>query len=72
MNRLLHISEDKGISVTALVKQNERYILLYSDAHRSEALRQLGRWAANRGLSFTWADAARMSQQVRVKHSTES
>jgi hypothetical protein len=64
MNRLPYLRTN-GINVTALLKGPEKYILLFDDAHRSEGLRQLGRWATDRGLSFTWADAARMSQQVR-------
>lgn len=53
------------LNASCLCKGDERYIILYSDSHRSEALRQLGRWAANRKLSFSWADAARMSQEIR-------
>lgn len=62
MNR---ISNRPDISVSCLCKGPERYILLFDDLHRSEALRQLGRWAANRKLSFSWADAAKMSQDIR-------
>lgn len=57
------MSED--INVLALVKGEERYIFLYDDAHRSAALRQLGRFASNPELSFTWFDAAVLSQKVR-------
>lgn len=65
MNRLPTARTDCGINVTALCKGPERYILLFDDSHRSEALRQLGRWASNRKLSFDWYDAARLSQEVR-------
>ena len=64
MNRLPHIRTN-GINVTALCKGAERYILLFDDAHRSEALRQLGRWATNRELAFDWYDAAKASQAIR-------
>jgi hypothetical protein len=57
------VSED--INVLALVKGEERYIFLYDDAHRSDCLRQLGRFASNPELSFTWFDAAVLSQKVR-------
>jgi hypothetical protein len=57
------VSED--INVLALVKGRERYIFLYEDSQRAEALRALGRFASNPELSFTWYDAAVLSQKVR-------
>lgn len=57
------MSED--INVLALVKGTERYIFLYDDANRSNALRVLGRYASNPELSFTWYDAAVLSQKIR-------
>jgi hypothetical protein len=53
------------INVLALVKGNERYIFLYDDAHRAETLRMLGRHASNPELSFSWYDAAVLSQKIR-------
>lgn len=53
------------INVLALVKGSERYIFLFDDQNRVETLRQLGRFAANPELSFTWYDAAVMSQKIR-------
>lgn len=53
------------INVLALVKGSERYIFLFDDEHRSETLRTLGRFASNPDLSFTWYDAAVLSQKVR-------
>ncbi len=55
----------QDINVLALVKGEERYIFLYDDDHRSEALRTLGRFASNPELSFSWYDAAVLSQRVR-------
>jgi len=57
------VNED--INVLALVKGRERYIFLYEDSQRAEALRALGRFASNPELSFTWYDAAVLSQKVR-------
>jgi hypothetical protein len=57
------VSQD--INVLALVKGSERYIFLYDDASRAEALRVLGRYASNPELSFTWYDAAVLSQKIR-------
>lgn len=56
---------NEDINVLALVKGRERYIFLYEDSQRAEALRVLGRFASNPELSFTWYDAAVLSQKVR-------
>ena len=53
------------INVLALVKGTERYVFLYDDASRAETLRMLGRYASNPELSFTWYDAAVLSQKIR-------
>jgi len=57
------VSED--INVLALVKGSERYVFLYDDTSRAETLRVLGRYASNPELSFTWYDAAVLSQKIR-------
>jgi hypothetical protein len=38
---------------------------LYDDESRAETLRVLGRFASNPELSFTWYDAAVLSQKIR-------
>ena len=53
------------VNVLALVKGEERYVFLYHDALRAEVLRTLGRFAANPEISFTWYDAAVLSQKIR-------
>lgn len=55
----------QDINVLALVKGSERYIFLYDDERRAEALRTLGKFASNPELSFTWYDAAVLSQKIR-------
>ena len=55
----------QDINVLALVKGSERYIFLFDDEHRADALRQLGRFASNPELSFSWYDAAVLSQRIR-------
>ena len=55
----------QDINVLALVKGKERYIFLYDDEHKSDALRTLGRFASNPELSFSWYDAAVLSQRIR-------
>lgn len=60
----------QDINVLALVKGEERYIFLFDDKHRAETLRTFGRYASNPELSFTWYDAAVMSQKVRQSSAT--
>ena len=55
----------QDINVLALVKGEERYIFLFDDEHRSDALRTLGKFASNPELSFSWYDAAVLSQRIR-------
>ena len=56
-----------------LCKGSERYIIVYDDEckSRSEALRTLGRWASNPELSFTWHDAAVLSNRIREQSQAE-
>ena len=64
-------SVSKDINILALAKGGERYIFLYNEENRSETLRTLGRYASNPELSFSWYDAAVMSQKVRKTKQTE-
>ncbi|WP_246117895.1 hypothetical protein [Adhaeretor mobilis] len=57
------VSDD--INVLALVKGKERYVFLYDDSQRAKTLRTLGRFASNPELSFSWYDAAVLSQKLR-------
>ena len=59
----LVVSHD--INVLALVKGEERYVFLYDENSRAEALRTLGRFASDPELSFSWYDAAVLGQKVR-------
>lgn len=54
-----------GVNVVALVKGNERYIFLFDNESQEATLRTLGRFASDSDLSFTWYDAAVLSQKVR-------
>jgi hypothetical protein len=60
------------INVLALVKGEERYVFLYADEHKSEVLRTLGRFASNPELSFTWYDAAVLSQRIRQESQVQA
>lgn len=59
------MSSQIEINVLALVKGNERYVFLYKNCDRAEVMRTLGRFASNPELSFSWYDAAVLSQKVR-------
>jgi len=56
---------ERGINVLALVKDGERFVFLYDDDSYAELLQTLGRYAADPELSFSWYDAAVLSQKVR-------
>ena len=48
----------------------ERYVFLWVDGDedsRRQMLRTAGRWASDSRLSFTWGDAAKLSNIVRSK-----
>jgi hypothetical protein len=53
------------VNVVALVRGEEQYIFVFDETNRTETLRILGRYAADPQLSFTWFDAAVLSQRVR-------
>ncbi|MDO4549676.1 MAG: hypothetical protein Q4C96_00315 [Planctomycetia bacterium] len=55
----------QDVNVLALVKGAERYVFLYTEATRAETFRTLARYASNPDLSFTWYDAAVLSQKIR-------
>ena len=53
------------MNLLELMKGSERYIFLYEDGGADELLRTLGRYASDKDLSFTWYDAAVLSQRAR-------
>ena len=61
---------DQEINVLALVKGTERFVFLFDDDSRSETLTMLARYASNPDLSFTWYDAAVLSQKIRQESSS--
>ncbi|MBX3419736.1 MAG: hypothetical protein KF851_19235 [Pirellulaceae bacterium] len=62
----------EDINVLALVKGEERYLFLFNDSRRADTLRVLGRFASNPELSFSWYDAAVMSQKIRATRKSKS
>ena len=59
-------------NMVALVKGNERYIFLYTHEHTADVLRAIGRFASNKDLSFSWYDAAVLSQRIRREAARQS
>ena len=55
----------KEVNVLALVKGGERFVFLYDSNSVDTLLEQLGQHAADPDLTFTWYDAAVLSQRVR-------
>ena len=53
------------VNVLALAKGQERYIFIYTDENTSKVCKTLGKFAANPELSFTWYDAAILSNKIR-------
>lgn len=64
---------ERNVNVLALVKDGERFIFLYDDRSTPQLLQTLGKYAADPEYSFTWYDAAVLSQKVRrLQESGES
>lgn len=61
------VCKTSDYNVVAMVKGNERYIFMFSNDQRANALNCLGRFAANDELSFSWYDAAVLSQKIRTQ-----
>ena len=53
------------LNVIVMTKGLESYAFLYDDANRAEVIRTARRFAGNPDLSFSWYDAAELSQRVR-------
>ncbi|MBQ9370691.1 MAG: hypothetical protein IJU03_00695 [Thermoguttaceae bacterium] len=58
------VSMNKDVNVLALVKGKERYVFLYNGQNRESILDSFGRYASDPDLSFTWFDAAVLTQKV--------
>jgi hypothetical protein len=55
----------REFNVLALIKGSERYIFVYDDDSRPSLIDALRDQAANPGLSFTWFDAAVLTDKAR-------
>lgn len=60
----MNVTNEFDRTYTVLVKGNERYIFVHDEAHKPDLLRTFGRFASDQELSFSWYDAACLSQRV--------
>jgi len=56
---------EKDIRIISLIKKDEKYFFLYDANNTAELFRLWSRYASNPELSFTWYDAAVLSQKIR-------
>ena len=55
------------INVVGVQKDGENYLFLYRDDQFDDVLRSIGRTASQDDLTFSWYDAAVLSQKVRSR-----
>ena len=56
---------NQEVNVLALVKGKERYVFMYNGKNRDAVLESFSRYASDSELSFSWYDAALLTQRVR-------
>lgn len=55
----------RELNVLALIKGTERYVFVYDDGSRQALIDALRDQAADPSLSFTWFDAAVLTEKAR-------
>lgn len=65
-------TQPTSVNCTMLVRGAERYVFLWRRQDATELLRVFGSFAGDTELSFTWLDAARLSQRVQEELRKES
>ena len=50
--------------VVTLIKDEERFVFLFPEKKRSDAIRSVGEMASNEEINFSWYDAAVLSQKI--------
>jgi len=53
------------VNAVALPAHGHWWVILYDDAHTSQAIQQCGRWASRHDVAFSWYDAARLAHEIR-------
>ena len=54
-----------GINFVVLKKPGERFVVVFRDDQRGEAISVVERWASNPSLSFNWSDAVNLASEIR-------
>ena len=60
-----------GKNVLFLTKGEEKYLFLFSDSDEDKLRKQLGIFAVNPDLNFSWFDAAVLSQKIKPNNNKE-
>ena len=60
----------RELNILALLKGNERYVFVYDDDSRTSLIDALRDQAADPRLSFTWFDAAILTEKAREQGRT--
>jgi hypothetical protein len=55
----------RELNVLALLKGQERYVFVYDDGSHEDLLDVFRQYASNPNLSFTWFDAAVLTDKAR-------
>lgn len=63
-NRIEHTTT-QFVNVLAMVKGEQRYVFIYTDENRKSIMGQMGKFAADPELDFSWYDAALCQRRVR-------
>lgn len=56
---------NSDINITAMKQGKHTFVAIYTDEQTPEAMRTMGRWAANPDNPMTWMSAARMCNEMR-------
>ena len=62
----------RELNVLALVKGQEHYVFIYDDANRARLIDVLRDQAADPRLSFSWFDAAVLTEKIRQQAAGEA
>ena len=55
----------RELNVLALIKGDERYVFVYDDGSRDVLIDTFRQWAADPKLTFTWFDAAVLTEKAK-------
>ncbi len=54
-----------GFSILTLVKDEHRYVFIYTDEQVDEVRRSIGRMASDPALNLSWYDAAGLQKRIQ-------